>query len=626
VPRGAAPRALLGVLALIIAIAVAIVPVVEARPKDKIGKQDRGSVEIDAGNEANQTDGSAPGADPVVTDTGDGSSNERTLLALDADGDYLPDALDNCPTVQNPDQADADGDGHGDACPVYQDTDGDGVPDKEDNCPTLATSDFADPDGDGIGTPCDKSPDGIEPETEPLPELNGGATEAAAEPPPAENGENLDGTAVERPGRDRTRERSRTESSDPVITMGADTEDVPPEETMEGTGGQPVEEVVYEEPVRDNPRRNEELIAEAAAAGEIYDPAPPPEPSRAWEEEVQIANWDTVVRIDAGATDDAIPGDQNDGGSSNPVSLEQTASATSERRNRTEEVRDSEFARGWVRAKLLLQEELAQSEGDPSGVEQPAASDILEYRQSDDDIGEPAPTDEALADGQPDGGFAPVPVENGLVIMGAGTSEEQSGETTDAAIEEAEPGDAGNGAEPATDEESLDDPDLLDEAAPGREESDPQSERAQEDGDRAERRTQKDDSRRNGSARGVAATQTRQQTTAAAPDDEPDAAPDDPEPNDTGRRDRADRNSGTPDGWSDDRFYAGGSALNWSGDIGVAGTDDDPLYLTRFRLHHPRRGERRLHGASLLCRAVLGRSGRARRGRRPAGLLRGGRG
>jgi hypothetical protein len=530
------------VLALIIAMALAVVPVVDARPKDKQGgKQDEVATETVPAEEPAQPEPAAaepepaPATEPLpvieqpLTANGN-ASNERSLIQSDADGDYIPDALDNCPSVQNPDQADGDGDGHGNACPVMQDTDGDGVADSQDNCPTVGTSNFADRDGDGVGDACDKSPDGIEPEPEPLSDLDGQGGEAGTEAPAPVNGEGLDGESVEREGRSRSKQRSRTDMARPEITTGSDG-------SGEGAGGQPAqEETATDEPVRDNPRRNEELIAEAAASGELYaPPEPPPVPQRAWDEEAAGAvDWESIVRIDSGSTNDATQETAN-GSDAEPNDASGRAGRGGEGRDAQavegEDVADSEFARGWVRAKLLLQDD---SEGDPA-----------------DEDGE-TPTRSA--------GAAPVPVENGLVIEGSRGEE-------DAQDEQSDPVSTG-------DEETLDEPATPDEREPLDEPSAP-SDGRQQGNLRGDRR---DGSRRDGSSRSAAAAPERARAAdTVSADTEPRQ-----ESQDRKRRDRRDRgDGGRPEGWSDDRYYSGGSALNWSGDIGVAGTDEDSLYLTQ---------------------------------------------
>ncbi len=76
---------------------------------------------------------------------------------VDGDGDGVPSAQDNCPDVSNPDQADLDGDGIGDACD--DDVDGDSVTNDADNCPLTPNADQADNDADGFGDACDPDDD-----------------------------------------------------------------------------------------------------------------------------------------------------------------------------------------------------------------------------------------------------------------------------------------------------------------------------------------------------------------------------------------------------------------------------------------------------------------------------------
>ena len=81
----------------------------------------------------------------------------RGFFIPDSDGDDAPDFCDNCRSAANPDQADNDTDGIGNACDP--DDDNDGAPDEADNCPLVPNSDQLDTDGDAQGDACDADDD-----------------------------------------------------------------------------------------------------------------------------------------------------------------------------------------------------------------------------------------------------------------------------------------------------------------------------------------------------------------------------------------------------------------------------------------------------------------------------------
>ncbi len=97
---------------------------------------------------------------------GDGYPNTNDAFPMDAsewsdtDQDGVGDNSDNCVTVANPNQEDADANGIGDACEGNNDYDNDGIPNDVDNCPNTSNSDQANLDNDSLGDVCDPDIDG----------------------------------------------------------------------------------------------------------------------------------------------------------------------------------------------------------------------------------------------------------------------------------------------------------------------------------------------------------------------------------------------------------------------------------------------------------------------------------
>jgi hypothetical protein len=80
------------------------------------------------------------------------SQSNPAYIPADRDGDGIPDSRDNCPNIENPEQADVNFNNVGDEC---DDFDKDGVMNKNDNCPNDPNRNQRDTDFDGIGDECD---------------------------------------------------------------------------------------------------------------------------------------------------------------------------------------------------------------------------------------------------------------------------------------------------------------------------------------------------------------------------------------------------------------------------------------------------------------------------------------
>ncbi|XP_061457861.1 cartilage oligomeric matrix protein [Rhineura floridana] len=91
-----------------------------------------------------------------IINTEDNCVFVRNADQRNVDQDNFGDACDNCRNVKNNDQRDSDKDGQGDLCD--DDMDGDRVTNNRDNCVRIPNPDQKDSDGDGVGDVCDSCP------------------------------------------------------------------------------------------------------------------------------------------------------------------------------------------------------------------------------------------------------------------------------------------------------------------------------------------------------------------------------------------------------------------------------------------------------------------------------------